>query len=420
MIDLVWEWVNFAARWIHIITVIAWIGSSFYFIALDLSLKKREGLPDGASGEAWQVHGGGFYHMQKYLVAPAKMPEELTWFKWESYATWATGFFLMCVLYYSGAELFLIDQSVADLEPWQAISIGIGALVVGWIFYDLLCRSPIGDNEWLLYAILFAFVVAVGWGFTQVFSGRGAFIHTGALIATMMTVNVAHIIIPNQKKVVASLLAGEKPDPALGKQAKQRSTHNNYLTLPVIFLMASNHYPLAFATQYNWIIIALVLLIGLLIRHFYNSHHAGKGNPYWTWVASFFAFLLIMWLSQAGPKIVVDEEARINTPLQEQLIASAKFEQVREIVETKCAMCHANEPLWDGVKRPPKNVVLETDWQITNHASQIYIQAGRSNAMPPGNVSFIEAEERNLIASWYEEVTGQSRKFADFFATSSN
>ncbi len=416
MIDVVWEWLNFAVRWVHIITAIAWIGSSFYFIALDLSLKKRKGLPKGAVGESWQVHGGGFYHMQKYLVAPAKMPDELTWFKWESYATWITGFFLMVVLYYSSTQLFLIDQSVADLEPWQAISIGIGSLVVGWIVYDLLCRSPIGDNENLLFALLFLFVVAAGWGFTQVFSGRGAFIHTGALIATMMTVNVAHIIIPNQKKVVASLLAGEEPDPALGKQAKQRSTHNNYLTLPVIFLMASNHYPLAFATQYNWVIIALVLVIGLLIRHFYNSHHAGKGEPYWTWLLSLIAFILIMWLSEAGPKPSLDEEARTNTPRQEMLIASAKFEQVREIVENRCSMCHAVEPVWEGVPKPPKNVVLENDWQIANYAEQIYLQSARSNAMPPGNITFLEMSERETLASWYEEATNQPRFFSDLFA----
>ncbi len=416
MYDLLWEWMNFAIRWVHIITAIAWIGSSFYFIALDLSLKKRKGLPKGAAGETWQVHGGGFYHMQKYLVAPAKMPDELTWFKWESYATWITGFMLMSVLYYSSAEIYLIDQNVANLEPWQAISIGIGSLVVGWVFYDLLCRSPLGENDVLLFALLFVFVVAAGWGYVQLFSGRGAFLHTGALIATMMTVNVAHIIIPNQKKVVASLLAGESPDPALGKQAKQRSMHNNYLTLPVIFLMASNHYPLAFATQYNWIIIALVLIIGLLIRHFYNSHHAGKGNPYWTWLMSLIAFIIIMWLSQAGPKPTPEEEARINTTLQTQLIASAKFEPVREIVESRCAMCHAKEPVWEGIARAPKNVALETDWEISNHAELIYIHAARSNAMPPGNITFLEDKERKAIADWYEEVTGQPRKLGNLFA----
>ncbi len=416
MIDIVWEWLNFALRWVHIITAIAWIGSSFYFIALDLSLKKRKHLPKGVAGEAWQVHGGGFYHMQKYLIAPANMPDELTWFKWESYATWITGFFLLCVLYYSGSELYLIDSTVADLEPWQAISIGIGSLVIGWIFYDLLCRSPIGENQVWLYSILVVFIVAVSWGFTQVFTGRGAFIHTGALIATMMTVNVAHIIIPNQKKTVAALLAGEDPDPALGKQAKQRSTHNNYLTLPVIFLMASNHYPLAFATQYNWVIIALVLLIGLLIRHFYNSHHAGKGNPYWTWLVSLIAFIFIMWLSQAGPKATPEEEVRLFSPLQQQLAASEKFEQVREIVEGRCAMCHADEPVWDGIIHAPKDVKLESDWQITNLASQLYIQSARSNAMPPGNVTFLEDAERKTIADWYEGVSGQPSKLSDLFA----
>ncbi len=277
MIALLWEWLNFAARWTHVITAIAWIGSSFYFIALDLGLKRREGLPAGAHGEDWQVHGGGFYHMQKYLVAPAQMPEHLTWFKWESYATWLSGFFLLCVLYYGSAELFLIDRSVADIAPWQAVAIGIAGLVAGWVVYDLLCKSPLGSNDYALYAVLFAFVVAMAWGFTQVFSGRGAFLHLGAFTATIMSANVFMIIIPNQKIVVASLLKGESPDPKFGKIAKQRSMHNNYLTLPVLFLMLSNHYPLAFGTQFNWIIIALVFLMGVTIRHFFNIAPCRQG-----------------------------------------------------------------------------------------------------------------------------------------------
>nr|MCU0790373.1 urate hydroxylase PuuD [Nitratireductor sp.] len=232
-----------------------------------------------------------------------------------------------------------------------------------------------------------------------------AFIHTGALIATIMSANVIMIIIPNQKKVVASLLKGEAPDPALGKQAKQRSMHNNYLTLPVLFLMLSNHYPLAFGTQFNWIIIALVLVMGVTIRHFFNTHHAGKGYPWWTWAVTAILFVLAMWLSQAGPADRPQSEALV--PAQQELVAHSDFPAVRDIVIGRCSMCHAAEPVWEGVARAPKDVRLETDAEIARHAEMIYVQAGRSNAMPPGNVTEIPAEERQLLARWYESATGQ-------------
>ena len=231
------EWASQLLRWVHVITAIAWIGSSFYFIHLDLSLKKPEGLSAGVGGEAWQVHGGGFYRMQKYVIAPPELPAELIWFKWESYATWITGFFLLVWIYYLHAELYTIDPAVAALEPWQAAAIGIGALVLGWIVYDGLCKSPLGGNDAALGAVVFAFIVAAAYGFTLVFNGRAAFLHTGAMVATWMSASVAMVIIPNQKKAVAALIAGRVPDPALAREAKQRSTHNNYLTLPVLFLM---------------------------------------------------------------------------------------------------------------------------------------------------------------------------------------
>ena len=413
MWPIAWDWMSLAIRWVHIITGIAWIGSSFYFIALDLSLKKHKGLPEGVGGDTWQVHGGGFYHMQKYTVAPTSMPEELTWFKWESYATWISGFFMICVLYYGSSELFLIDRNVADLSQWQAIGLGFGGMLLGWVLYDQLCKSPIGKNDNLLSILVFIFVVAIGWGFLQVFSGRGAFVHTGALIATIMSANVIMIIIPNQKKTVASLLAGEAPDPSLGLQAKQRSMHNNYLTLPVLFLMLSNHYPLAYATKYAWIIIALVLVIGVVIRHFFNMHHAKKGEPFWTWLVATICFILIMWLSQAGP--VNHEEAASSTHaptvIEEKLASAENFEMVRDIVLGRCSMCHAQEPGWEGIPFPPKSVVLEEDKDIIRHAELIYKQAAITNAMPPGNLSFITMEERAVLAKWYEEAIGSPRHF---------
>ncbi|MCB1440454.1 MAG: urate hydroxylase PuuD, partial [Nitratireductor sp.] len=251
-----WEWMAFAVRWLHLITAIAWIGSSFYFIALDLGLTQRPGLPEGAYGEEWQVHGGGFYHIQKYLVAPAEMPEHLTWFKWESYATWLSGAAMLAIVYWAGSELFLIDPTKADLLPWQAILISAASLTIGWIVYDLLCKSGLGERPTLLMLLLFVLLVIMGWGYNEIFTGRAMMLHLGAFTATIMTANVFFIIMPNQRIVVADLKAGRKPDPKYGKIAKLRSTHNNYLTLPVIFLMLSNHYPLAFGTEYNWVIAA--------------------------------------------------------------------------------------------------------------------------------------------------------------------
>lgn len=399
---IAWEWLNFAVRWLHVITAIAWIGSSFYFIALDLGLVKRPGLPVGAYGEEWQVHGGGFYHIQKYLVAPASMPEHLTWFKWESYATWLSGFALLCVVYYGGADLFLIDRTVLDIEPWQAICLSLASLAVGWILYDLLCKSPLGKNTWGLMVFLYGVLIAMAWGYTQVFTGRAAFLHLGAFTATIMSANVFFIIIPNQKIVVADLIAGRTPDPKYGVIAKQRSLHNNYLTLPVIFFMLSNHYPLAFATEFNWIIAALVFLMGVTIRHWFNTTHARKGKPTWTWLVTVLIFIVIMWLSTV-PKVLTGEEEQASLSAREQtFVQNGHFEAVRDVVQGRCSMCHAAEPVWEGIARAPKNVKLETDGEIAAHAREIYLQAGRSHAMPPGNITDLSPEERQLLVAWYE------------------
>ena len=395
-----WDWLSFAARWLHVVTAIAWIGSSFYFIALDLGLVKREGMPEGVHGEEWQVHGGGFYHLQKYLVAPARMPEHLTWFKWESYATWMSGFALLAIVYYAGTDLYLIDRNVLDVSAPVAIFLSFGSLVVGWLLYDLLCRSPLAKNDTGLMLVLFPILVVVAWGYTQLFTGRAAFVHLGAFTATIMSANVFLIIIPNQKIVVADLIAGRKPDPKYGRIAKTRSLHNNYLTLPVVFLMLSNHYPLAFGTQFNWVIAALVFLIGVVIRHYFNTVHARKGTPHWTWGVATVLFLVIIWLSTV-PKVLTGEE-KVSAGA-EALMASAHFPAVRDAVTGRCAMCHAAEPAWDGVRLTPKGVMLETEGQIAERAREIYLQAGRSHAMPPGNVSAMTAQERALIVAWFEE-----------------
>ncbi|MYH58769.1 MAG: urate hydroxylase PuuD, partial [Boseongicola sp. SB0675_bin_26] len=273
MYDLaaIWDWVAFAVRWLHVVTAIAWIGSSFYFIALDLGLKKAPNLPAGVHGEEWQVHGGGFYHIRKYLVAPENMPEHLVWFKWESYTTWLSGAVLLMIIYWLGGELYLLDPTKADLSLWQGVLISAASIGVGWLLYDFLCKSRLGDHPTAMMLALFMMIVAMSWGLDQLFTGRAALIHLGAFTATIMTANVFFIIIPNQKIVVEDLKAGRTPDPEYGKIAKLRSTHNNYLTLPVVFLMLSIHYPLAFATEYSWIIASLVFLTGVTIRHYFNT-----------------------------------------------------------------------------------------------------------------------------------------------------
>ena len=404
---IAWEWLAFAVRWLHVITAVAWIGSSFYFIALDLGLVKRAHLPAGAYGEEWQVHGGGFYHIQKYLVAPATMPEHLTWFKWEAYTTWLSGFALLCVVYYGGADLFLIDRHVLDIGQWQAIGLSVASLAVGWILYDLLCKSPLGRNTWGLMAFLYIVLVAMGWGYTQIFTGRAAFLHLGAFTATIMSANVFFIIIPNQKIVVADLIAGRTPDPKYGVIAKQRSLHNNYLTLPVIFFMLSNHYPLAFATHFNWIIAALVFLMGVTIRHWFNTTHARKGRPTWTWIVTLLLFIVIMWLSTV-PRPAEQAELAV-APFNQRFAENVHFGAARDVVQSRCSMCHAAEPVWEGVVRPPKDVKLETDAEITAHAREIYLQAGRSHAMPPGNITDVSPEERALLVAWFESAVTESK-----------
>ena len=396
---VLWEWVQIALRWTHVVVAIAWIGSSFYFIALDLGLNRDRPLDSGADGEEWQVHGGGFYHIQKYLIAPAEMPERLTWFKWESYSTWLTGFAMLVVVYYLGAEFFLIDPAVMDLTQGQAILISAASLALGWVAYDLICKSRFGDDSTRLMIGLYVILVAMAWFYVNVFSGRAALLHLGAFTATVMTGNVFFVIMPNQRIVVADLIAGRKPDPRYGKIAKQRSTHNNYLTLPVVFLMLSNHYPLIFATEYNWIIASLVFLMGVTIRHWFNSRHAGKGNPHWTWALTAALFILIAWLSTA-PMRHPPEEAKLQGAALIYATASG-FDDVVSIVQGRCSMCHAREPSYDGIHTAPKGFVLETPSDIAREAQHIYLQAGITHAMPPANLSFIEPQERAAIVKWF-------------------
>ena len=396
------EWLEFAVRWVHVITAIAWIGSSFYFIALDLGLKKNSSLPYGVTGEEWQVHGGGFYNIQKYSVAPTNLPKDLIWFKWESYSTWLSGFFLLAIVYYGGADLYLIDTEIADINNFQAIAISLGSILFGWIIYNSVCKSPLGNNSNFLLLLLFFFLLFLSWFYTSIFSGRAAFLHLGSITATLMTANVFFIIIPNQKIVVSDLKAGRKPDPKFGIIAKQRSTHNNYLTLPVIFFMLSNHYPLAFASELNWAIAPLVFLLGVSIRHYFNTYHATKKKLYWTWIITFLIFAAIVGLS-SYKKNNLDLSENVNDLERIYSLEIAELNnEVHDIISARCTMCHAREPLWDGYLHAPKGFVIENKEDIKRYARQVYVQSALSKAMPPNNISYMEDIERFTIQYWYE------------------
>ena len=396
------EWLEFAVRWVHIITAIAWIGSSFYFIALDLGLKKNSSLPYGVTGEEWQVHGGGFYNIQKYSIAPPNLPQDLIWFKWESYSTWLSGFFLLAIVYYGGADLYLIDTEIADINNFQAILISLGSILFGWIIYNTACKSPLGNNSNLLLLLLFFFLLFLSLFYTSIFSGRAAFLHLGAITATLMTANVFFIIIPNQKIVVSDLKAGRKPDPKFGIIAKQRSTHNNYLTLPVIFFMLSSHYPLAFASELNWAIAPLVFLLGVSIRHYFNTYHATKKKLYWTWIITFIIFAVIIGLSSYKKNSLSLSENVIDLERIYNLEITDLNNEVHDIISARCTMCHAREPLWDGFLHPPKGFVVENKEDIKRYARQVYVQSAISKAMPPNNISYMEDIERFTIQYWYE------------------
>ena len=396
MFDYLWMWSEFLVRWLHVVAGIAWIGSSFYFIALDLSLKPGKALPDEAHGQAWQVHGGGFYNMVKYLVAPARMPDELTWFKWEAYTTWLSGFALLTLIYYAGAGLYMIDVEILDLEPWQAVGLSVGGIIATWVVYDGICRSPLGRNDVHLALAGFAFIVALAWLYSEMFSARGAFVQIGVSIGTILVANVAMVIIPGQRKVVTALVAGEEPDPRYGARGKQRSLHNNYLTLPVVFVMIGGHYPAVFATEYAWIILALVLVMGAVIRHFFNTKHKGQPAPWWTWIVAAALTVGAIFLSIAGaPKYDADAYAEYEFGEGAELHLAAV-----ELVTERCAICHARVPQWDGMVFPPKGVVLETESDILRQMDDIYWQVAASHAMPPGNVIWVEDEERAMLAKW--------------------
>jgi len=403
----IWEWGSMLLRWLHVIAAIAWIGASFFFMHLDASLRKTADMKAGVAGVSWQVHGGGFYEVSKYGLAPAELPERLIWHKWQAYWTWISGFCLLCWVYYGRASVFLVDPAVMPLSAIQAAAIGVVSLALGWVVYDLLCRSPLGKNDAALALVGFGYVVLTSFVYTLAFSGRGALIHTGALMATMMAGNVFLVIMPNQRKSTAALIAGRAPDPQWGKTSKQRSIHNNYITLPVLFMMLSNHYPVTFANRATIpALVACVVVAGALIRHFYNHWHAEEDisrAPWWAWLVAAAALWAAFWVAMASspgmrpelglaPAIELTPEAALDLPRAPQAVA--------DVIQTRCVMCHAPEPVWDGIGIAPRGVMLDTPERIAALAPAVRMQAGLTHAMPPNNLTGMTEAERRTLGHW--------------------
>jgi uncharacterized membrane protein len=374
------DWLNLGLRWAHVIVGIAWIGASFYFIWLDDRLEPSR--DPQLAGELWAIHGGGFYRAAKYKLGPAQLPATLHWFKWEAYWTWITGFALLVLMYYANAELYLIDAQVLPLSKGAAIGVGIGSLVLGLAVYEGLCRS--GLSEGVIAGVLFALLVAAAWGLTHVFSGRGAFIHYGAILGTIMSANVAQVIIPGQRRMVQAVREGREPDPRDAAMGKQRSVHNTYFTLPVVFVMISNHYAMTYGTRWSWLVLIGITLGGALIRVWFVLRHKGRA-PAWVWIAGVAAIV-------ATAVLLAPRSQTGATP-----VAVA---EVRKVVDARCAACHAQKPSFQGIAEAPKGVLLDSPERIAAQAAQIYQQAVLSRAMPPGNLTQMTEEERELLRRW--------------------
>ena len=386
------EWLNLALRWLHLTAGIAWIGSSFYFVWLDNHLKPP--VHGEASGELWSVHGGGFYHNQKYQVAPAAMPDELHWFKWEAYFTWLSGFSLLVLVYYVGAGSVLVDPAKAALTAPDAIALGLGALLAGWLVYDGLCRSRLGADNRVLGALWFAFLLAAAFCLNTMFNARGAYLHIGAMIGSVMVGNVFFVIIPNQRKVVAALVAGEEPDPALGKAAKQRSLHNNYMTLPVLFIMISHHYPMTYGAQRPWLVLALLGLTGVAVRHVFNLRHRAADTRA--------AMALAAGLALASVTYVSLEKAGQGPA---KAAGTVTFAEVQPIFAKHCSACHAAHPTNPAFTEPPLGVLLDSYDHARAVAPRIKKVAVEAEIMPLGNTTGITRAERDRLGAWIAQGT---------------
>jgi len=384
------DWVELAARWLHVIAGIAWIGTSFYFIRLNAVLAPPGDSAAGVEGEAWEVHGGGFYRVAKYRVAPGEMPRELHWFKWEAYATWLSGASLLVLVYYLGADTFLLNHRIADIGAGTGIAIGVGSIVAAWLLYEALCRSPLVERPARLAALGLLLITGAAWALSHWLSGRAAYMHVGAALGTMMAANVFLVIIPAHRHLVAAIEEGREPDASLGTAAARRSLHNNYLTLPVVFVMISNHYPMTYAHPQGWLILGALGLIGGGIRHYYNLRHAGRNRP-WILVgaaAAFAGVALLAVVRTPGPAAAGADDAPVG------------FAEVRDVIAVRCAVCHSVRPVHELFAAPPAGIAFDTEEEIRARADRIYAVTIETRIMPLGNLTGMTEDERALVGRW--------------------
>ncbi|VAW41530.1 FIG137887: membrane protein related to purine degradation [hydrothermal vent metagenome] len=384
------EWLNLSVRWVHMITGIAWIGASFYFIFLENNLNRTQNLRTELAGNLWAVHGGGFYYLEKYKHSPEKIPKDLHWFKWEAYFTGITGFILLFIVYYYNANLYMIDPNIADISIFQAVSIGIGTLLGGWIIYDLMCKSALVNKSKLFALVAFGLIIALTYGLNQLISAKAAYIHIGAMIGTIMVANVFFVIIPSQKTMVNAAIKGEKSDPTLGKKALTRSIHNNYMTLPVLFIMISNHFPSTFGHKNSWLVLAGLIIVGASIRHWFNLNGKGVKNY---WILPFAISLLIILVIYTKP------QTNIETPQTTKVVSDM---QVMQIIDQHCLSCHAAQPNSTIFAQAPKGLMFDSFDSIKANKDQIKAQTVSSHLMPLGNTTNMTEKERQKLGRWIE------------------
>ena len=382
------QWLGLALRWAHVIVGVSWIGTSFYFNWLNARFAHPATPEPGVSGELWSVHGGGFYRVVKYGVAPGRLPATLHWFKWEAYATWWTGMSLLVLLYYVGARAYLLDPMVSSIAPATGIAIGSASLAVSWLVYDGMCRSPLEAQPAVLAGLGLILVTVLAWGLSHLLSARAAYLHVGAALGTIMVANVFRVIIPSQRAMVASLTAGQAPDAWRGRQAALRSLHNNYLTLPVLFVMVSSHYPETYGSPWGWAILGALFVIGVLVRHWFNLRNAGRPNR---WLLPAAALGLVALAALTAPR---GDGAGPATG------SPAPFAEVRVVIAQRCAPCHSSAPTYPGISVAPAGVMFDTPAEIQGKAQRILDRAVTTKTMPLGNLTGISDAERDLLGRW--------------------
>ncbi len=384
------DWLDLITRWIHIIVGIAWIGTSFYFNWLDSRLDRDINKED-IEGELWSVHSGGFYNINKLKGPPKEFPKELHWFKWEAYTTWISGFTLLIIVYYLNAEGLMIDKKINDITPIAAILISIIFLIGSWFLYDFLCKTKLINYTKLFTLICFFIALIFSYMLTKIYGSRAAYIHVGAALGTIMAANVFRVIIPSQKEMVNAAINNKAPDLSKGISAKMRSIHNNYITLPVLFIMISSHYPFTYGHKYNWLVLAIISVIGALVRHYFNLRNK-KQYKVWILPVAAIGMVLLMFYTSI-PKINKNNVADIN-------VSEISFIEVQNIIKYRCGVCHASKPSFEGFDDPPLGVIFDKPEDILKNIEKIKAQSIDSDIMPPGNLTGMTENERSKIANW--------------------